>query len=165
MDIRRIATHLVSSRRALARHFPRAALDAIAAAIAASETRHRGQIQFAVEAALSPVQVLRGMPPRERAIELFSTLRVWDTEHNSGVLIYVLLADHAIEIVADRGVDCHFSGDTWRQVTAAMQEAFSAGRFEAGALAGIEAVTAELVSRLPAATAGANELPNDVTLL
>ncbi|GJI98230.1 membrane protein [Duganella caerulea] len=165
MDLARTIRHLLTSRRTAGHYFTAQGLAAIKAAIAESETAHLGEIRFAIEAALHPAQLWRDVTPRERAIELFSELRVWDTEHNSGVLIYVLLADHAIEIVADRGIHARVGGATWEAIAQAMQTEFAAGRFEAGALGGIAAVSRELVACLPAKAANPDELPNDVTLL
>jgi uncharacterized membrane protein len=105
------------------------------------------------------------MGARERALEIFAALRVWDTEDNSGVLIYILLADHAIEIVADRGINLRTADGTWSGIAQAMQDQFCHGRYEAGALAGIIAVSRELQRHLPAAGGGPNELSDDVTLL
>lgn len=165
MNLQRLLKHLCATKHAVKRHFPASSLDAIKAAIGASEAAHSGEIRLAVEAALSPAQLLGDMTPRERALELFSTLRIWDTQDNNGVLIYVLHADHAIEIVADRGIHARAGQQTWQGIASQMQQAFAAGNFEAGAIAGIEAVTAQLVRHFPAAVAGANELPDDVSLL
>ena len=107
--------HLFMPPWAWRRAFPQATLDAIEAAIRQSETRHNGEIRFAIETSLAPARVWRGMSGRERAIEVFSELRVWDTEHNSGVLIYLLLADHDIEIVADRGIAAQVEQSAWER--------------------------------------------------
>ena len=161
----RLARHLLTGRATARRHFPPSCVAAITQAIAEAETTHRGEIRFAIEAALSPAQLLRDMSARERALEVFSALRVWDTEHNSGVLIYVLLADHAIEIVADRGIDLRTADGTWERIAQAMRDEFSHGRYQAGALAGIAAISRELNRHLPAAGGAPNELSDDVTLL
>ena len=140
----RLARHLFTTRAAVRRRFPPSCIAAITQAIAQSESTHRGEIRFAIEASLSPQQVLRDMGARERALEIFAALRVWDTEDNSGVLIYVLPADHAIEIVADRGINLRAADGTW---------------------AGIAAVSRELSRHLPATDGNPNELSDDVTLL
>ncbi|MYN18142.1 hypothetical protein GTP81_15405 [Rugamonas sp. FT107W] len=165
MDFARTIRHLLTSRRTAGRYFTAPGLAAIKAAIAESETAHLGEIRFAIEAALHPAQLWRDVTPRERAVELFSELRVWDTEHNSGVLIYVLLADHAIEILADRGIHARVGGATWEAIAQAMQAEFADGQFEAGALGGIAAVSRELIACLPAKEGNPDELPNDVSLL
>lgn len=165
MDIRRFLRHLFTTRAAVRRHFPPASLQAIEAAIAESERGHRGEIRFVIEPALEPGQLTAGMAPRERALEVFSELRVWDTEENSGVLIYVLFADHAIEIVADRGINAAAGQPAWERIAADMERAFAAGDYGAGALRGIAAVSAELLRHLPRGGGGVDELPNEVTLL
>ncbi|KQV90272.1 hypothetical protein ASD15_23425 [Massilia sp. Root351] len=165
MDIRRFLRHLFTTRAAVRRHFPPASLQAIEAAIAESERGHRGEIRFVIEPALDPGQLMEGMAPRERALEVFSELRVWDTEENSGVLVYVLFADHAIEIVADRGIHAAAGQPAWKRIAADMETAFAAGDYGAGALRGIAAVTAELRRHLPPGGGGVDELPDEVTLL
>ena len=109
--------------------------------------------------------MLRDVGARERALEVFSDLRVWDTADNSGVLVYVLLADRAIEIIADRGINLRTADGTWLRIALAMQEAFSRGRYEAGALAGIDAISQELARHLPPSDGNPNELSDDITLL
>ncbi|WP_284618683.1 TPM domain-containing protein [Aquabacterium humicola] len=137
-----------------------AALDRLQQRIEASERRHSGEIRLCIEAALPLAELWRGTAARERALALFGQLGVWDTEFNNGVLIYLLLAEHAIEIVADRGVDRLVPAGHWAAVTQHMAAAFRDGRFEAGLMAAIEAVEATLLQQFPlAAGAGdANEL-------
>lgn len=160
--LRHLATDHGSARRA----FPQRGLDRIEAAVADGERRHRGQLRFVVEASLPLVRVLHGVTPRERALEVFGATRVWDTEENCGVLIYVLLADHAVEIVADRGVHAHVGAAAWSAVCRKMEEAFGARRFGDGALAGIADVNALLVRHYPRdGDAGTNELPDKPLVL
>ena len=142
------------------RAFPQATLKAIESAIRASETTHGGEIRFAIENSLPGILIWRGMSGRERAIEMFSTLRVWDTEHNSGVLVYLLLADHDIEIVADRGIAARLDPAAWEQVAQAMEVAFRQGEFERGALTGIEQISALLAAHFPPAGHNPDELAN-----
>ncbi|MBW8328431.1 MAG: TPM domain-containing protein, partial [Thiobacillus sp.] len=137
-----------------------ATLKAIESAIRASETTHGGEIRFAIENSLPGILIWRGMSGRERAIEMFSTLRVWDTEHNSGVLVYLLLADHDIEIVADRGIAARLDPAAWEQVAQAMEVAFRQGEFERGALTGIEQISALLAAHFPPAGHNPDELAN-----
>jgi uncharacterized membrane protein len=165
MDMGRFLRHLFTTRAAVRRHFPPASLRAITDAITESERGHRGEIRFVIEPALEPAQLMAGMAPRERALEVFSELRVWDTEENSGVLIYVLHADHAIEIVADRGIHAAAGQQTWQRIAADMERDFAAGDYGAGALRGIAAVSAELRRHLPRGGGDVDELPNEVTLL
>lgn len=131
------------------RLFPAAALQAIAAAIAASESGHSGEICFAVEPNLHPRAVWAGKQARERAGEVFAQLGVWDTDANNGVLLYLLLADHRIEIVADRGFDGRVDAGQWRSVCEAIEAGLKAGDPEGAVLRGVEALSALLVEHFP----------------
>lgn len=145
-----------------ARRFPAAALQRIAAAVAAGEARHRGEVCFAVETALPVRALLAGHDARARAHAAFAQLRVWDTAANNGVLLYLLLADHRIEIVADRGLDGLVSAGQWRGVCQLMEERLHAGDAEAAVLHGVAAVSELLAAhfpRLPGAM-DENELPD-----
>src|SRR4030095_9614316 len=113
MRIRRFGRHLLAHRWRLRRIFPPASLARIEQAIKAGEATHSGQVRFVVEGALDGGPLFRNQPARERALDVFSQLRIWDTAHNSGVLIYLLLADHDFEIVADRGIDARVGRDVW----------------------------------------------------
>ena len=152
--------HLFMPPWAWRRAFPQATLDAIEAAIRQSEARHNGEIRFAIETSLAPARVWRGISGRDRAIEVFADLRVWDTEHNSGVLIYLLLADHDIEIVADRGIAAQVEQSAWNTVAQAMEAAFRQGEFERGVLLGIEQVSELLATFVPPLDRNPNELAN-----
>jgi uncharacterized membrane protein len=143
-----------------------AALQRLAAQVAASEQHHSGEIRVSVEAALPMSYLLRNLQARDRAVMLFSKLRVWDTEDNNGVLIYLLLAEHAIEIVADRGLTRHVPQAQWDALVAGMREAFVQHRFEAGLNAAIAAVDGLLRLHFPLAPGAVNpnELPDGVDL-
>jgi uncharacterized membrane protein len=157
--------HLVA-RMVTGRHFPPATLDAIQHAIADSEHRHLGEICFAVEGGLPLGEVLARRTPRERAEAAFARLNVWNTEHNTGVLVYILIADHAIEIVADRGIAAKVGEAEWRAICALMQRDFAAGEYQKGALAGVAAITEVLVRHFPANGArNPDELPDRPILL
>jgi uncharacterized membrane protein len=145
MDLARTARHLLTTRRRIKRCLTDADLAAIDTAIAESATLHGAHIHVAIEPALHPVHLWRDAAPRERAIELFSELRVWDTDDNSGVLIYVLLADRAIEILADRRVHVHVGPARWAAIVDAMRADFATDRFREGILGAIAAVRRELV--------------------
>jgi uncharacterized membrane protein len=135
--------------------------------IRASELQHGGEIRVCIEAGLPLADLWHDATPHERALAVFGELRVWDTDANNGVLIYLLLADRAIEIVADRGVERHVDPDHWQRLVASMGSAFREGRFEDGLAAAIDAVHAVLVEHF-AVTPGArnvNELPNDLVIL
>lgn len=160
VDIKRWFKHLFMPPWAWRRAFPQATLDAIEAAVRASEATHNGEIRFAIENTLAASQVWRGMTGRERAVEVFSNLRVWDTEQNSGVLVYLLLADHDIEIVADRGIAARVDAATWEAIAQTMEAAFRQGDFERGALAGIEQISALLTTHFPPTGDNPDELAN-----
>ena len=132
----------------------------IEAAVAASEQRHRGEVRLAIEGPLEFVPVARGLTPRERALEVFSLLRVWDTEENTGVLIYLQLVDHDIEIVADRGIARLIAQDEWDGICRRMEQAFSRRQYDAGVIAGIAEVSELLVRHFPAGASNPDELPN-----
>lgn len=159
MGVKRIGRHLMGSRWRVHKAFPPRAFDAIEQAIRASEARHGGQIRFVVEGALDGAPLFRNQPARERALDVFSQLRIWDTAHNNGVLIYLLLADRDVEIVADRGIHARVGAAAWEQICAAMEAEFRKGHFEAGVLQGIAAITAHLAAHFPN-TGGPNELPD-----
>ncbi len=138
----------------------------LAERVAASEKRHSGEIRICVEAGLPTSYLWRGATARERAVTQFGKLRVWDTEHNNGVLIYLLLAERAIEIVADRGIDRHVSAQEWQAMVARMSEAFREGQFEDGLTQALGEVSALLVQHFPlgAGEADRNELPDEPVL-
>jgi uncharacterized membrane protein len=165
MDLARLLRHLLWTPARLKGCFTLATRRAIAQAIRAAEQVHDGQIRFVVESALSPVLLLRGCSPRERAVEVFSQLRVWDTERNIGVLIYVLLADHAVELVADRGIQAPADASTWSGICRRVETAFGRGDYQAGAVQAIEAVAGILGRHLPLEPNPRNELSDEAELL
>ena len=134
--------------------------------VAASEKRHSGEVRIYVEASLPLSYLRRRAAPRERAVSMFGKLRVWDTEQNNGVLIYLLLAEHAIEIVADRGISVQVPEDEWRRIVERMGSAFQEKRFEDGLTQALEEVSALLVAHFPLAlgSVNANELPDEPVL-
>jgi uncharacterized membrane protein len=157
--------HLLSGAR-VRRWFPRATLDAIHKAIAAGEHRHLGEVCFAIERSMSVRDLTSGRSVRERAQEVFALRRVWDTHANSGVLIYVLLAERAIEIVADRGIAARVQQGEWQAVCDHMRERFAAGEYERGAIEGVNAVSDILAKHFPAyGSARDNELPDAPVML
>jgi uncharacterized membrane protein len=160
MGIKRIGKHLLEHRWRVRRLFPPRVLAAIEQAIKAGETTHSGQVRFVVEGALDGAPLFRDQPARERALDVFSQLRIWDTAHNNGVLIYLLLADRQVEIIADRGIDAKVGAAGWAKICADMQADFKAGNFGSGSIKGIEAVSRELARFYPAHGKGPNELPD-----
>jgi uncharacterized membrane protein len=158
MGIKRIGKHLLANRARVRRAFPARALANIEQAIRAGEATHAGQIRFVVEGALDGAPLLRNQSARARALDVFSHLRIWDTAHNNGVLIYLLLADRKVEIIADRGIDAGVGAAGWQEICAEMETDFKAGNFEAGVIKGIEAVSRQLAAHFPKHGAGPNEL-------
>jgi uncharacterized membrane protein len=165
MDWRRWLRHAFATRSGMRRAFPQETLDAIEAAIDESERTHTGEIRFAIEAALEPAQARSGRSPRDRALEVFATLGVWDTEANNGVLVYVLLADRDVEIVADRGIHAHVGPEGWERICQAMEAAFRRGDFEGGVIGGIRAVSEHLQRHYPGSGRARNELPDQPAVL
>lgn len=160
MGIRRIGKHLIEHRWRVRRIFPPRVLAAIERTIKAGEATHSGQVRFVVEGALDGAPLFRGQSARERALDVFSQLRIWDTAHNNGVLIYLLLADRDVEIVADRGIDAKVGSAGWEKICKAMETDFRAGNFEGGVTGGIEAVSKQLAAHFPRHGGNKNELPD-----
>jgi uncharacterized membrane protein len=164
--LKRIFRHRWLDESDTRRAIPPDLSERLARRVAASERRHSGEIRIYVEAGLPLSYLWRDASPRERAVAIFGKLRVWDTEQNNGVLIYLLLAEHAIEIVADRGLSRHVPPEEWRGIVAHMSSAFKAGRFEDGLTQALEEVSALLVQHYPLAedAADGNELPDEPVL-
>jgi uncharacterized membrane protein len=154
--------HRWADEGSVRRVLPEAALDRLEAAVRASERGHTGEIRLCVEAGLPWSYLWRDARPRERALAMFGKLGVWDTADNNGVLIYLLLADHAIEIVADRGLASRVPADYWQGVASALSGALREGRFEAGLAQALAAVGDQLLRHFPAPAdaANPNELPD-----
>ena len=165
MDFARIGRHVFALPGAVARALPAAAMAEIEAAIRTSESQHRGEIRFAAEASLETMDLLAGETARERALEVFSLLRVWDTAENNGVLVYLLLADHDVEIVADRGINAKVPAIEWQRVCQRMETAFARGEFKQGVLAGIKEICALLARHYPPRPGDLNELPDKPAIL
>jgi uncharacterized membrane protein len=169
MQTGRLIRHTIATHWRTRMLFPSATLDAIEQAITRAELTHAGEIRFAIETALAPIHVLQGMAPRVRALEVFAHLRVWDTELNNGVLVYVQVADRDVEIVADRGFSGRVSPAEWEAVCRLMEEHYRAGRFQAGSIAGVDAIAGLLARHFPqgpgAPAASRNQLPDRPTLL
>jgi uncharacterized membrane protein len=165
MSVARVARHLFATRIGTRRRFTAAVLARIEAAIGAIERRHAGEIRFAIETAFDLPDLWHGTTPRERALQVFGHLGVWDTEENNGVLIYVLMADHDVEIVADRAIAARVAQAEWEAVCRDMETQFRAGRFAEGAEAGIAGVGALLARHFPAHGGDRNEQPDAAVLL
>ncbi len=169
MQIGRLIRHAAATHWRTRMLFPASTLDAIEQAIGRAEQTHQGEIRFAIETSLTPLQILAEQSPRARALDVFAHLKVWDTDRNNGVLIYVQTADRAVEIVADRGLAERVKQAEWDSVCRMMEEHFRAGRFKAGSIAGVDAIGTLLARHFPpdSPTAGdrSNQLPDRPTLL
>ena len=165
MQLGRALRHLFSTRWGTRRRFTVEVRRRIEAAIAGLERRHAGEIRFAIETALDLPELWDGVTPRERAVNVFGQLGVWDTADNNGVLIYVLMADHVVEIVADRAIAARVAQGEWDALCRAMEVHFRAGRFAEGSEAGIAGVGALLTRHFPGQGGDANEQPDSPVLL
>lgn len=165
MSVARSLRHLFATRAGTRRRFTDAVDATIETAIRGAETRTSGEIRFVIETALDLPELWSGITPRERALQVFSHLRVWDTELRNGVLLYVLAADRDVEIVSDRGAATRISPAEWESVCRLIEEHFRAGRFQEGAVAGVEAVGRLLEREFPVRSGDRDELPNQPTLL
>lgn len=158
-----IARHLFTTGWGLRRAFDAATLQAIEQAIADTERGHGGEIRFAVEASRGPIDLMRGVTPRQHAVHAFARLGMWDTEANNGVLVYVSWADRDVEIVADRGFNGRVTDEEWAQVCRRMEQAFARGAAREAVVEGIRAVGALIARHFPAVDR--DELPNRPVLL
>ncbi len=156
----RFIKHTFSHPWQAKRHFSATALHNIEQAISTSEKTHAGEIRFIVETGLHPLEILHKKTPKKRAIEFFGRLNIWDTEHNNGVLIYLLLADRDVEIVADRGIDKLVGHAGWEKICHDMESHLRAGEFEAGVLQGIAEISAHLEKHFPLTEKNKNEISN-----
>jgi len=165
VKLQRLLTHLLTTRWSTRRHFTPAVREVIETAVRDCEAHHAGEIRFVVETAFDLPELWHDLAPRQRALQLFGQLGVWNTEHNNGVLIYVLMADRAVEIIADRGIAGRISQAEWDTVCARMQAEFRAGRFQEGSVAGIAAIGVLLGRHFPGESRGGQELPDQPVLL
>ena len=163
--LKRILTHALVMPWQVRRAFSKSVCESIATAIAASEKGNRAEIRFVVEGALDWPHLWRNIDARTRAVNLFSDLRIWDTEHNNGVLIYLMLADKSVEIIADRGVNGKVGNANWESICRDMQSAFSGGRFVDGAISGIVAISDLLAMHYPPTDGRTDELPNEPVVM
>ena len=165
--LKRLFKHRLWDQTDAQRAMPAAAMQRLTQRVAASEARQSGEIRVCIEAGLPLACLWQKVHARQRAISLFGELRVWDTEANNGVLVYLLLAEHAIEIIADRGLNAHVSQARWEVIIASLRESLRARQFEQGLEAAIDAVDGLLRLHFPLAAGAANpnELPDAVVLL
>ncbi|WMJ07369.1 TPM domain-containing protein [Nitrosomonas sp. sh817] len=166
MNLSRMLQHFLTGQLAVRRLFPTDTLAAIEQAIRQSEAQHSGEICFAVEASLNMASLLKNQTARERAIEVFSQRRVWDTEQNNGVLIYLLLADRDVEIIADRGIHAKVTAQEWETICRMMETSFRQQQFKTGVIEGIRAVGMQLQKHFPPDIGKEkNELPDKPVIL
>jgi uncharacterized membrane protein len=165
MALQRALRHLFTTHWSARRHFPRSTLNEIESAVRAAEATHAGQLRFVVESALHLPQLWQRTTSRQRALQVFAALGVWDTAANNGVLIYVLLADRAVEVVADRGIAERVEPAEWNVICRDMERHFREGRFRPGSVSGVQAVGALLARHFPGSLDGFNELPDKPVIL
>jgi uncharacterized membrane protein len=165
MDLSRLVRHLACTRWTVRRAFPPATLDVIERAITEAESMHDGQIRFVVEGALDGPALLAGQSPRDRAIELFSQLRIWDTAANNGVLVYLLLADRAFEIVADRDIHADVGDAGWQAVCRDMESALKNGACGEAVMTGITGIAKHLSTSTGRRQSAPNELSDTPLVL
>jgi uncharacterized membrane protein len=165
MVLRRTLRHLLTTAWSVRKVFPPSTLASIEAAIREHEAGHSGQIRFAVQHSLDTREVVRGLTARQRAIEVFGELAVWDTEHNNGVLIYFLLADRDFEIVGDRGIHDRVGSDGWETISRGMEDRIRDGDFERAVVWGIRAVGDRLRAHFPGDRGPSNELSDRPVVL
>ncbi|HPF25086.1 MAG: TPM domain-containing protein [Steroidobacteraceae bacterium] len=165
MQLMRILRHLSATSWGTRRRFTPAVLEQIEAAIRDVESRHAGEIRFAVETSFDLPELWHEVSPRQRALQVFGHLGVWDTERNAGVLIYVLMADHDVEIVADRGIAARVTDADWQAVCHEMEEHYRAGDFATGSTVGVQRIGELLARHFPTAGGDRDELPNQPVLL
>jgi len=163
--LHRFWRHVFADDGTVRRYFPRDALDRLQRAIVEGEATHTGQVMVAIESALPAGQVLRKTSPQQRALEVFGLLRVWDTEHNNGVLIYLLLADRDVEIVADRAIHRRVGEAAWEAICTHMERAFAERRYVEGLEGGIREVSGLLAQHFPGGRDDRNELPDRPVVL
>ncbi|MHA6204414.1 TPM domain-containing protein [Dyella soli] len=164
--MQRLLMNLFDGWFQLRRRFPQSLLDEMAQAIGEGERGHRGEIRFAIESRLAPLAVLEGLDAHQRARQVFAQLQVWDTEHNSGVLLYVLMAEHRIVIIADRGIAAVVTQSEWDAIRDHMLARFAQGAWRDGCLEGIAEAHALLRRHFPGNDkARPDELPDQPVLL
>ena len=163
--MKRFLKHILMPKFIVRRYFSRADFSEIEAAIKGSEKLHSGEIVFAAEAHLEPLQALKNITAHQRALEVFSNLRVWDTEKNNGVLIYLLLAEKNIEIIADRGINAVVASSFWDEICSSVEKSFRAGEFKSGILSAVSVITSELQKHFPDSSDNKDELSNTTRIL
>ena len=162
----RTLIHLFTLRGQRGRYFSKKDLHEIAQAIASSEAKHRAEIRVAIESSFSLVQIWQNLLSRARALDIFSQYHIWDTEENNGVLIYLLLAEHRLEIIADRGIDKKLGEEYWNQLSSKIADALKEKKYKQGILEAVETVSKDMIILFPKQEGGdPNELSDEVILI
>ena len=164
---KRLWQHWLHPWQRVERYFPTAGLKKVSEQIAQSENQHHGEIRFVVESRLATAAVLQGLDTRTRAWQWFGELSVWNTEYNTGVLVYISFADRAVEIVVDRGISAQVPDESWTVVCQHILTKFQQQQFVAGLELGLQEVNQILIQYFPNQHPDhedINELPNDVVL-
>ncbi|GGI18656.1 TPM domain-containing protein [Oxalicibacterium faecigallinarum] len=161
--LRRLIRHLLTTQSSGRKHFPCATLQAIQAVIAEGETVHRAEVRLIIEPALAWPELLERQTSRMRAHDLFSQYRIWDTEENCGILVYINLADHQVEIIADRGINCCVLPDEWKEVCQTMTQGFAKGDYHEATLRGLRYLNTILQRRFPEQKALQSAPPNQLS--
>lgn len=162
---KRLLRHLFAGQGVVTSVFTPDLMRQIEERIVEAERHTLGELRFVVEGGLPPLQVMRGYNSRDRALDLFSQLHVWDTEHNSGILIYVQMLDRKVEILADRGIHARVGNEVWRNICHDMEVAFRHRQFAEGCFQALDAAHALLKEHFPAAGNNPDELPNSPVIL
>ncbi len=163
--LQRLWRHWIGGRRAAQRAFTPSCLNAIEQEIAAGELKHRCEIRFVVEADMDLGLVRAGVTPKQRALDLFARLGVWDTEENVGLLLYVSFADRSVELIVDRAIKSRLGDDHWHQKLVHLSAAYRQDHFEAATIDLIKSINEDLQIHFPANEYSINELPNKPTLI
>jgi uncharacterized membrane protein len=163
MNIKRMLRHFMVPTWYARRIFPKTVLDAITEQIKLCESTHGGEIRVAIEAELSVSALLKNQSPRERAAEVFANLHIWDTDQRNGVLIYVCLADRAIEIIADRGLNGKVTGDEWQTICQSLQKLCAQGQYKLALCSAVHDASVLLAKYFP--NVDRNELPDSPVIL
>jgi uncharacterized membrane protein len=163
--LKRAWRHLTTTRVEGKRLFPPETLTTIQSMIAAGEATHRAEVRVIVEPSLTLNEVLSGMTSRQRASELFTLYRIWDTDENCGVLIYINLADHQVEIIADRGLTKRILPDDWQYICTTMTNGFAQDEYHDSVIAGLRQLNALLKRRFPDASSTQFDQLSDLPIL
>lgn len=163
--LKRFFRHLFTTAATGRRAFPEQTLLTIEELIGQGEKTHRAEIRLIIEPSLSVESILSRLTARERALELFGRFRIWDTEENCGVLVYINMADRQVEVIADRGIACKVSSHEWENICGIMTSGFKEGNFQESTLKALSTLNHLLEKHFPLTGNRANQLPDHPVLL